>query len=448
MSAFLLLSLLSPDASAFCGYYAGSAGASIYNEKSVVAIARTGEHTTLTLANDFSGDVADFALIIPVPQVLTAEDVREVDPTALLALDAYSAPRLVSYGCDIYYGENLNRSMYTPPFMPLMGLACSAEGAADMKDGGAYANADSAVMGGEAMESSVTVAAQFLTGVYEATILDADESTGLLTWLTDHGYGVSDAASALLQEYIGVGSYFLVVKVATGGEGSGVLWLPPLQIAYDSSVMSLPIRLGALSSAGEQDVIMYTLTGTDKGQVGIANYPQATLADECMTNEPDFGLFYDSQFSAAVRKAGDASWVREYSWVAGNCDPCTTAPLDDATVQALGRENVAGTVVSRFHMRYTPDAIHQDLVFYDQGFQENDQARFIQYAPHLTSQYPVCNVGMVTGVESECPQWIPDTGYGHDQHGGWLCSVAGFAPAAGGIAFAMGAVVRRRKPRA
>ncbi len=444
MSSILILSLLSPDASAFCGYYAGSAGASIYNEKSVVAIARSGERTTLTLANDFTGDVADFALIIPVPQVLTAEDVREVDPSNLLALDAYSAPRLVSYGCDMYYGQNLNRSMYTPPFAPLMGLACGGMSQSAEGDRSNFAG-DSASMGGEALESTVTVAAQFLTGVYEVTILDADESSGLLTWLSTNGYGVSDAASTLLQEYIGVGSYFLVMKVATGGEGGGVLWLPPLQLTYDSSVMSLPIRLGALSSAGEQDMIIYTLTGTDKGQVGIANYPQATLVDECLTNEADFGDFYDAQFSSAVRKAGDASWVREYSWVAGKCDPCTTTRLDDEIVQGLGRENVAGTVVSRFHMRYTPDAIHQDLVFYDQGFQENEQARYVQYAAHLTASYPVCNVGMVTGVESECPSW-QDTGYSRSgRHGGWLCSVAGFAPAVGGIALAMAAVVRRRR---
>ena len=39
-------------------------------EKLEVLIARDGNHTMLTLANDFQGDVSDFAMVVPVPTVI------------------------------------------------------------------------------------------------------------------------------------------------------------------------------------------------------------------------------------------------------------------------------------------------------------------------------------------------------------------------------------------
>ena len=88
MSALLLILGLAPAAEAFCGHYVGQAGSQIYNQSSQVVVVRQGEQTTLTLANDVQGDTADFALVMPVPQVLTADDVQTVDPEVLRALDA------------------------------------------------------------------------------------------------------------------------------------------------------------------------------------------------------------------------------------------------------------------------------------------------------------------------------------------------------------------------
>ena len=49
------------------------------------------------MANDFAGDASDFALVVPVPTVLTQEQIQVGDLTTLERLDAYSAPRLVEY---------------------------------------------------------------------------------------------------------------------------------------------------------------------------------------------------------------------------------------------------------------------------------------------------------------------------------------------------------------
>ena len=60
----------SGSASAFCGFYVGKADTKLFNKASEVAIARHDDKTVITMANDFKGDVKEFALVVPVPTVL------------------------------------------------------------------------------------------------------------------------------------------------------------------------------------------------------------------------------------------------------------------------------------------------------------------------------------------------------------------------------------------
>jgi hypothetical protein len=86
-----------PPARAFCGFYVAKADASLYNKASQVIIARDGKRTVLTMANDYQGNLKDFALVVPVPVVLKKEQVNVGEPQTLQRLDAFSAPRLVEY---------------------------------------------------------------------------------------------------------------------------------------------------------------------------------------------------------------------------------------------------------------------------------------------------------------------------------------------------------------
>ena len=80
MFSVLALMWTVPASHAFCGTYVGQAGAGLYNQASQVVMVRQGLRTTLTLANDFEGDLEDFVLVVPVPLVLAEEDVDVVDP--------------------------------------------------------------------------------------------------------------------------------------------------------------------------------------------------------------------------------------------------------------------------------------------------------------------------------------------------------------------------------
>ena len=66
----------SPLAQAFCGFYVGKADAALFNEASQVIMVRDGDRTVISMLNDYKGELTEFALVVPVPQVLQREQVN------------------------------------------------------------------------------------------------------------------------------------------------------------------------------------------------------------------------------------------------------------------------------------------------------------------------------------------------------------------------------------
>ena len=78
MNLFLISVFVSLPAKAFCGTFVGGVGSEFFNSYSQAAIVRTGQMTTLTVQNDVIGSFTDFALVMPVPQVLSESDIRVI----------------------------------------------------------------------------------------------------------------------------------------------------------------------------------------------------------------------------------------------------------------------------------------------------------------------------------------------------------------------------------
>jgi len=473
----LFLTALSPRAEAFCGTYVGQAGADLTNSASQMAIARKNGRTTLTMVNDYEGDLDDFAFVIPVPHDLHEDDVRVVETHLVRTVEVYSGPRLVEYSCEDFGGwEKKSAAPRAPLFAaPLLGLGGCARAEYSAMDAGGVV----AVPSSEAGDSAVTVEAAFAEGEYEFVLLSAEDGDSLTDWLDANGYAVGEDAAEVLGSYIAAGSSFLAAKVSLAAVPEGTTNLSPIQISYMAEGFSLPIRLGTLNSTGVQDLIVYTITPYDEGQVGVANYPRAVIEDECLlrTEEWDsFADYYNSEFDAAFEASEGFVWVAEYGWAvtpswmqAGatsfKCDPCPAPdlfpdngptsvpgeeydPLPDATINALGFHIKAGETqtdtgwwnasapefyVSRIHMRYTPEAVDQDLVLYTSGIVNNEQVRFIDYAPFLEDQYPICGEGWAEEPGS-CeygpapdPKWglIPMAGCSSVPSEGGLAGLAG-----------------------
>jgi len=89
------LLLVAATASAFCGFYVAKADTKLFNQASQVVLVRDGDRTVLTMANDFKGELKEFAVVIPVPTFLERGQIHVAERALLDHLDAYSSPRLV-----------------------------------------------------------------------------------------------------------------------------------------------------------------------------------------------------------------------------------------------------------------------------------------------------------------------------------------------------------------
>ena len=98
MAIVWLGSLLIPTRlEAFCGFYVARADAKLFNQASQVVLVRDDDRTVLTMANDFSGELDEFAVVVPVPTVLERGQIHVANRALIDHLDAYTAPRLVEY---------------------------------------------------------------------------------------------------------------------------------------------------------------------------------------------------------------------------------------------------------------------------------------------------------------------------------------------------------------
>lgn len=376
IAAALLLSV--SRVFAFCGFYVAKADAKLFNKSSQVIIARDGDHTVITMSNDFQGDVKDFAIVIPVPVVLQESDIRVVQQYIFDKLDAYTAPRLVDY-----YDENpcqdyrrLERSSTMAPTAAGKSMV-EQESMADDNLG-------------------VTIEATYTVGEYDILVLSAKESDGLKIWLTSNGYKLPDNAEEVLDPYIKDGTKFFVAKVnLEQHKAGGFTALRPLQIQFDSPKFMLPIRLGMANATGAQDLLVYGFTR--KGRMEVSNYRTTKLPTdrdipEFVQTHGIFGDFYKSLFEKAWKNEGRNSVMLEYAWdISGQqsvkCDPCPTplvsfAELREAGVWWInsdpwGQGYTGDLFITRLHARYSRDKFPQDLQFISTPNKQQFQGRYV-----------------------------------------------------------------------
>ncbi len=384
--ACILVMACATQAIAFCGFYVGGADAKLFNKASQVVIARNGDKTILTMANDFQGAVKDFAMVVPVPVAIKRAQVHIGKRSAINKLDAFSQPRLVEY--------------FDPD-------PCSTAEAGDFDNlAGRVRRPQSApapTTRKSNAELGVTVEDRFKVNEYEIVILSAKESDGLETWLQRSGYNIPKGASQLLSPYIKQKLKFFVAKIDIKEfKKTGEKVLRPLQIAYQSPKFMLPIRLGMINSRGEQDLVVYILS--PKGRAELTNYrtvkiPTGTEIPEYVKSE--FGSFYKATFQKVYEREQKKVAFLEYAWDTGNCDPCSSEPPTPAELKEAGvfwgnnsedlPRNInpsfrrpmpaSNAFITRIHVRYTRDKFPEDLMFQETGNQENFQGRYVMNHP-------------------------------------------------------------------
>ena len=382
---------------AFCGFYVGKADATLFNEASQVIVVRNEDKTVISMQNDYKGDLKEFAIVVPVPQVLQRGQINVGERKIFDRIDAYSAPRLAEY----YDGDPCARRKM---------MEMSRAGAMQSMNAPASAPARDKALG-------VTVEAQYTIGEYDIVILSAKESDGLETWLQQSGYRIPRGASAALRPYIRQNLKFFVAKVNLKEQAkTGFNYLRPLQFAFESEKFMLPIRLGMVNAQGPQDLIVYMLTKT--GRVETTNYRTVKLpsnVDIPTYVKGDFARFYKALFNEQAKKEEYRVAFTEYFWDMSWCDPCAADPLSPQELKAAGvfwldaddtppiggaqvsptpgapsglirpRPGAPGgaapVMLTRLHIRYSPQTFPEDLMFQETKDRQNFQTRYVLHQP-------------------------------------------------------------------
>ena len=372
----ILSQLAAGPASAFCGFYVAKADAKLFNKSSKVVLSRDGNRTAITMASDYEGDPKEFAVVIPVPTFIERRQIGVVDTKTIDHIDAYTAPRLVEY----HDGDPCR-----PIFEARRGVAMSS-----MPVPASVA---------AALRKGVTIEASYDVGEYDVLILSANESNGLVEWLTDNGYRIPNGAAAVLGSYIKQNMRFFVAKVNLARMklmGNG--YLRPLQVRYETTKFMLPLRLGTVNAKGPQDLIVYVLTRS--GRVEAANYRTVKLPsgmDVPLFVKAEFGKFYRAMFDRAVERENMHAVFVEYAWDMGWCDPCASEPLSNKELVELGARWIgddgdapfrgggggggASAFVTRLHVRYDAKSFPEDIAFQETHDRENFQGRYVLRHP-------------------------------------------------------------------
>ena len=370
---FAQIATTAGPASAFCGFYVAKADAKLFNKYSKVIIARNGRQTAITMASDYQGEPNEFALVVPVPTFIEKNQISVVEAKTVDHLDAYTAPRLVAYDdpdpCQNLVSAVQTAAMVLPALPP-------------------------------AAYRGVTVEARYEVAEYDVSILSAEESDGLIRWLTDNGYKIPAGAEPVIGSYVKQQMHFFVAKVNIKRlQQLGRAYLRPLQVRYETAKFMLPLRLGTVNANGPQDLIVYALSR--RGRVEATNYRTVKVPSDFAVPlfvKDDFASFYKATFDRAVTQENMRGVFIEYAWDMNWCDPCAADQMSDSELQELGVQlsgrplggdasvevtNAGNIYVTRLHLRYDAKSFPEDLNFIETGDRENFQARYILQQPYV-----------------------------------------------------------------
>lgn len=187
---------------------------------------------TLILQVKYSGDVKNFAWVIPLPALPKNDFVETVDDSIFRLLHDYTQPKL-------YRETN------------------SVLGA---KGGRGYSNDEL----DEFIETEVKVWNRLNVGPYEVAILSGTSSQLLTEWLSTNQFHIPDDAEEIIDFYIQKKWYFVAfrVDVQTQNDQKNSTYqagLPCVKITFPTENPLFPLRISELSSAQNNEIELYVV---------------------------------------------------------------------------------------------------------------------------------------------------------------------------------------------
>ena len=255
---------------------------------------------TMVLSTMYVGQPADFAWIIPVPNLPSRDQIAIWDGGELAFWELFdkTEPRLKT----------------EPQLqMPILGL------------GGCEHCGRPAPVAGEPSDSGfvgVKVVDRLQIKGLDITLLNAQSATDLTGWLNANGYRYPEGAVNVIEHYIAKGWSFVAVKVDTPDEESqstpSSLWSgyfprDPLKLTFRTDQFVFPMRISSVSSRPSGSAILLYVFAPYR--VRAENFPTVEMKPPSLTADTlsALRLAYQEAFQKLLDQPQGRALVVEYA---------------------------------------------------------------------------------------------------------------------------------------
>ena len=279
---------------------------------------------------EYTGSAPDFSWILPLPDVIGAEDIEVPE-------DAMEAFRELEVATD---------PVFIPPPLP----ECATK--------------PTAVLEAVVVESAdaVEVFASGEVGPYGFDVVGSEDPDALVTWLRENSYRVTKEMEPLIDIYVEEEFVFLAMKLRPD---QGVQDVEPVKVTYPSTGPMIPLRLTAV--AANPNMAVMTWIYADRQAVPV-NYAKMEIANEELIF---FGRGernnYRQLMSQKADEYGGQAFITEYA--APTRELLVVHPL----LQELSRRYA---YVTRLNTVISPEEMTVDPVFdYDPQLKDVSNVR-------------------------------------------------------------------------
>lgn len=219
------------DGSFFFEFEIEQLGSSAESPNQRAFILHDGQLETLVLQVKYSGNVEDFAWVVPLPSLPEENTITTVSDSIFEELHDETQPR-------IYRLRDPSESW--------------------LGGGGDFGEPPrEAKLGAE-----VQIWEKLDVGPYEVLVLSGSSSQALIDWLNSNGFHFPDKANTVIDFYIQKQWYFLATRVqlqvmSQGSNSTYQAGLPALKVTFPVDQPVYPLRISELTSAKENEIELY-----------------------------------------------------------------------------------------------------------------------------------------------------------------------------------------------
>ncbi len=300
VTAVGVLSCIAVLARADGGFFPDMAGAvgDAHTTQQHAVLCFDGSTETLILRTAYEGDGGRFAWVVPTASLVTRGNAATADPGILDDLDLATAPRQWSV-----WGRGV--------------LGCGGGGAPQQQVQ-------------PQQQSAVAVFDSFAVDDYRITTLGAQESQALVQWLNARGYGFDKSAEDVLAGYIAQGWFFAAVEVEPSGkhqptdrndfgeplppgggqQPTGADAMPPLVLRFAAARPVYPMRISAVSTEGQVEVLLYVLA---RHRMATEAYACEEVAATPAKRDEVFADHYAGDFRQHLAALGQPAFLVEFA---------------------------------------------------------------------------------------------------------------------------------------